>query len=887
MSILTDRTVSGRRVRAIVFVPMSDALRNHLVTLCYVDMGKAMAVLLGQDDANWTSLAVWPSFTVGETIRAADDPLGLKRMLHLAKSDPIGLARTATTTRVMRGRSSGGRVLNRSLAVGNRGVFFEIGLCWADFLKTFGSAPLADEQTVTEFQKFAERIDRLPLPPGKLWPDGNREQLKKAFAAYIEAMGCTDPKRKAELILLANVCMGDHEQRRLQGWLDLSMLNPVRIMTKPIAKVDDGKLVGKVEDGWSHALTRHVFVVKMGKESVRVGKPVPPLHDVQYPAPLDTLLDPDVSTEFDRVVNAGQGARNGAGHWNNIDDRMSFIASLFRARQRAGLVGVSPYTPEQEAQIWAAAGVIDAKEAEYEFEGPLIFPKSDSSPWPPDVVLNLSARLDDARQHCDPPVDDAVEAFYAASGIQRTDRHFTDIMFEVASESGPTSPPIRDYLAATPVLPVWADLERVKRAQHFFEEFRPSVHACNFFGAMFQGYAAGNGVQVLALVSDLTKSPERRLWESTRFFEDVSTTPFWEAGAAGWKSIRGVRLYHASMRSTIESGSMHIKPSAEYETDHVWDPSWGRPIHQEHMFGYILTMSVLMIENMDKMGAAMSEEQARDWIHYWNVIGFLMGVDEQLLLSPIDPTRDLSFEEARFANDIILARNTSPTEQGRMLTAMLLDQMGWFPGPMRRVARSFIRSSIGDKCADMIGVPPKGLLEPMLAGGQNFARTLRQNGAYAAGSRQLTEWLGHEFLKWWSQQYKDTPPYRQGGEAAVKDRAPDPATRLPRQVTISIDSVGPLPPEVQTAIDGVKDAQLHVTPNAPNADDYESVTMQTLLQGTVISGPAVGALVQAVRGATKHATTITQVTLTIDGRSVPLSQLSDAEVDALMPQFSA
>jgi len=37
--------------------------------------------------------------------------------------------------------------------------------------------------------------------------------------------------------------------------------------------------------------------------------------------------------------------------------------------------------------------------------------------------------------------------------------------------------------------------------------------------------------------------------------------------------------------------------------------------------------------------------------------------------------------------------------------------------------------------------------------------------------------------------------------------------------------------EVQTAIDGVKDAQLHVTPTAPNADDYESVTMQTLLQG--------------------------------------------------------
>ena len=43
MSILTDRNVSAGRVKAIVFGPMGDALRNHLVTLAYVDMGKEMA----------------------------------------------------------------------------------------------------------------------------------------------------------------------------------------------------------------------------------------------------------------------------------------------------------------------------------------------------------------------------------------------------------------------------------------------------------------------------------------------------------------------------------------------------------------------------------------------------------------------------------------------------------------------------------------------------------------------------------------------------------------------------------------------------------------------------------------------------------------------------
>jgi hypothetical protein len=891
MSILTDRNVSANRVRAIVLTPMSDTLRNHLVTLCYLDMGVAMAKLLGEDDANWTTLAVWPSFTVGATIRASDDPTGLKRMLHLAKSDPVGLARNQATRRVLRGRTQeGGMVLNRSLAAGNRGVFYEIGLCWADFLATFANGPLSDDDTTTEFAKFQVRVDNIGTAPGKLWPDTGRENLKKAFAAYIAAKDADTPKARAELILLGNIWIGLHEQARLQGWLDLSMLNPVRIMSKPVSRFVDDKFLGTFENRWSHALTRHVFTVTMGEETVRVGRPVPALQgDQLYPAPLDTLEDPIVKAAFDDAIAQGPGATTGAEHWNDYGDRMSFIASLFRARQRAGLVGMSPYTEEEEAQIWAAAAAVDVIEASYTTEGPLLFPPTDVSPWSADVVQAFAARLDAAKNQCDPLVDDAVEKFYSASGIQKTDRHFTDVMMEVASPGGPTSPAIRDYLDGAPQLPPWTDLERVHRAQQFFETFRPTVHACNFFGAMFQGYAAANGVQVLALVSDLTKSPERRLWESTRFFEDVGTTPFWETGSAGWKSIRGVRLYHASMRSTIESGSQHIVSVATYETDRLWDPSWGRPIHQEHMFGYILTMSVLLIENMDKIGSAMTDEQARDWVHFWNVIGALMGVDLDLLQSPLDPSRDLSFEEARFANSIILSRNLGPSDQGRQLTMSLLEQMGWFPGPVRRVARSFVRSSIGDRAADMIGIPPRGWLEPALAGGQNLARSLRQSGAYAATSKQMTEWLGHQFLHWWEQQYKDTPPYRQGGVAAVQERAPDPSTRLPRQISVSIESVGPVPDDVTDAIAAVNDVHLEAqTPPPGNDDDfYESLGLQTLLQGTATAGPAVAALITTLRSSARRSPNITQVNLVIDGRQVPLSRLTDAEIEQLLPEVSA
>ena len=402
---------------------------------------------------------------------------------------------------------------------------------------------------------------------------------------------------------------------------------------------------------------------------------------------------------------------------------------------------------------------------------------------------------------------------------------------------------------------------------------------------MFLGYAAANGVQVLALVSDLTSSPERRIWESTRFVEDICTTPFWDGDSAGWKSLRGVRLYHGAMRSMIESGSQQIKTVAEYPTDRVWDPAWGRPINQEDMFGYCLTMAVPCIENLDRMGAAIDPDDARDWLHLWNVVGVMMGVDEGFATSPVDPGADLSFEEARYALDIILSRNVAPTPQGRQLTMTLLDEMGWFPGPLRRVARSFIRSSIGDRNADMLGVPRPGLLEPTLSGAQNLARTLRQHRASAAASRRLTEWLGTEFLAWWEREYQATPPYREGGTAAVEERVPDPSTRAPREVVVRIDSVGGLPAGVTAAISSLPEIDLRELPRDAD-DDYESLDMQTLLQGTAASGAAVGALVSAVRASTAGEPTIRQVMLTVDGRDVPLSRLTDAEINALLPELS-
>ena len=56
--------------------------------------------------------------------------------------------------------------------------------------------------------------------------------------------------------------------------------------------------------------------------------------------------------------------------------------------------------PEQEAQIWAEAAAVEAKDAAFfeEFEGALLFPKAETSPWTIEIMQDLVVRLDAGRR---------------------------------------------------------------------------------------------------------------------------------------------------------------------------------------------------------------------------------------------------------------------------------------------------------------------------------------------------------------------------------------------------------------------------------------------------------------------------------------------------------
>ncbi|MCX2946844.1 hypothetical protein [Lentzea sp. NEAU-D7] len=362
-------------------------VRNLRITHCYHRLSRALAARTG-GAANWCTFAVWASKQVGQTIRQED----LARAVgHLLKSSPEVAAGVDLVVRGLR-RGVPQEVLVRAHGVvrqavvttarlddvsaaaarGNLKVFEEIAREFARFLAEFG-----DEAAARDERRIQEFCDA--LRPGEP-PEGQR-YLRQAFTRYHRAMTTQDAKRRAELLLLANVEVGLHEQTRLQPeiaaamqapvvdprelerrlfdlllpgnrvvrWLRLALLTvlgrrtAVRIASEHLA--DQARAVVRV------AVTRHLMSLALpGGELLDLADDLP----ATFPPLLAELSDPELRALLEIVDPtpdslAGTAARD----WADLPDRMHYIADMFRCHAlRDDLLG-APFTPEQVEALQA------------------------------------------------------------------------------------------------------------------------------------------------------------------------------------------------------------------------------------------------------------------------------------------------------------------------------------------------------------------------------------------------------------------------------------------------------------------------------------------------------------------------------------------------------
>lgn len=352
--------------------------RNFHITQSYHELSLAVLRRTGPG-ANWCTFATWASRQAGQSIRKEDLTQALHEHLATVPSlaEAIGNILKAALEKgagmdkkriaqLIWDTADPRAAMDRAsdaVARGNQKVYAEIGREFARFLEACGNDSAYNAGNINGFADT--------LKPGD--PPNGQRYLKQAFHRYYQAFFEPDKKKKAELMLLANIEIGFHEQTRLQPEIAEAMEASV---TDP--RVFKDKLLKTLfpDQNWLHsliALFRTYFNIptpldiaagKFATEARRrirlflsahlmelgfpkgivlhLGKDL----KANFPPHLQQLTHPeliDLLTKIDPTPDSLAGT--GAVDWADLHDRLHFIADLFRCyHETPGLLS-PPFDP--------------------------------------------------------------------------------------------------------------------------------------------------------------------------------------------------------------------------------------------------------------------------------------------------------------------------------------------------------------------------------------------------------------------------------------------------------------------------------------------------------------------------------------------------------------
>jgi CRP-like cAMP-binding protein len=347
-------------------VVMTDdlVLRNLKITQMYHRLSQELTLILGHADANWCTFACSASKTAGYSIRG--EVAGTPAWLSLRRTGGRAAARRGTlAARLERIQ----QIVTERVSAGNLKVFAELAPIFAEMIRAFQHDEHYDREKLT---RFLTRFDRGPTEAG------GQDTLAEALTHYYEAMFERSPKRKAELVLLGNIKVGLHEQIRLQPNIVAALNAPLvvglddpfvqRVTTRLVRLAPDSveaalrrrggalerALLGSTAGTWRRLVTRSVMTIKLPYGELRLGDEVPELPtDVLFPDVLQVLELPELVRVVARYAGSAEGMSRPAADWGVLDDRMRFIVTLFRSRQRSLELFTQPFLYEQLLEIVA------------------------------------------------------------------------------------------------------------------------------------------------------------------------------------------------------------------------------------------------------------------------------------------------------------------------------------------------------------------------------------------------------------------------------------------------------------------------------------------------------------------------------------------------------
>jgi len=299
----------------------------------------------------------------------------------------------------------------------------------------------------------------------------------------------------------------------------------------------------------------------------------------------------------------------------------------------------------------------------------------------------------DPRYRADPLADDAIARILCdCSGTQRYDA-IAIVNRELASwtsngaldgwrASAGTPPTIaaalEDFVRAARMLPAWADPARIGAAETVFVGM--SMLSCTllFCASLPECYVPVDLASVLHTAGQLEQHTDYRVRSTAAMIFPVMlrgglTAP----DGGGVAQVLKVRLIHATIRHLILRGHpaavmasgepgrtlAELPPEGGGLHRALYARGWnvqqhGLPCNQEELAYTLLTFHYVFLRSLHRLGLALRPDEEAAYLHGWNVLGHLLGIEPGLLVDDMDQA------EALFAR--LQARGRETVNEGAL-----------------------------------------------------------------------------------------------------------------------------------------------------------------------------------------------------------------------------
>jgi hypothetical protein len=244
----------------------------------------------------------------------------------------------------------------------------------------------------------------------------------------------------------------------------------------------------------------------------------------------------------------------------------------------------------------------------------------------------------------------------------------------------PIAAALEDYVRQARRLPAWVDAGKVGCAESVFVDM--SMLSCTllFCASLPECYVPVDLASVLHTAGQLERHTDYRVRSTAAMiFPVMLRGGLLDAGGGGVAQVLKVRLIHATIRHLIVRGNPGealehgaavpaLLPEGDglYQTLFArgWDVNAnGLPCNQQELAYTLLTFHYVFLRSLRRLGLGLTKEEEGAYLHAWNVVGHLLGIEPGLLVETMDDAETLFARLQRDGRAIAAARYAPATRK--------------------------------------------------------------------------------------------------------------------------------------------------------------------------------------------------------------------------------